>query len=114
MSGFTEVCRLGELPEDKPVAMVVDGVDVALVRTEGEVFAIFDCCSHADVALSDGDVDHCHIECWMHGSRFDLRTGIPDAPPAVRPVPVYPVRVEGQGPEALVLVDTSAALPNRS
>jgi 3-phenylpropionate/trans-cinnamate dioxygenase ferredoxin subunit len=113
MSAFTHACRVDDLPEDKPVSMVIDGVDVALVRTDGEVFAIFDGCSHADVALSEGDVDDCHIECWMHGSRFDLRTGVPDAPPAIRPVPVYPVRIEGDGPEAVVLVDTSASL-NRS
>jgi 3-phenylpropionate/trans-cinnamate dioxygenase ferredoxin component len=65
------------------------------------VFAIHDVCSHADVPLSDGEVDDCEIECWLHGSRFDLRTGKPTGPPATTPVPVYPVRVDGDD----VLVD---------
>ncbi|CAM5263306.1 (2Fe-2S)-binding protein OS=Streptomyces fumanus OX=67302 GN=GCM10018772_65330 PE=4 SV=1 [Streptomyces fumanus] len=52
-------------------------------------------CSHANVSLAEGEVDDCHIECWLHGSRFDLRTGKPDSLPATRPVPVYPVKIEG-------------------
>ena len=46
--------------------------------TEGEVYAISDVCSHADVSLSEGEVEDCTIECWLHGSRFDLA-------PATRP-----------------------------
>ena len=69
-----------------------------------EVFAVDDVCSHAEVSLSEGEVSGCQIECWLHGSRFDLRTGEPSGPPAFEPVPVYPVEIEGQGDEAIVLV----------
>ena len=64
-----------------------------MVRVGDEVFAIEDVCSHAEVPLSDGEVDGCTIECVLHGSRFDLRTGKPTGPPATRPVPVYPTTV---------------------
>ncbi|MFC9509454.1 Rieske 2Fe-2S domain-containing protein [Streptomyces sp. NPDC057002] len=40
------------------------------------------------------EVDGCTVECWLHASRFGLRTGHPLDPPATRPVPVYPVRIE--------------------
>jgi 3-phenylpropionate/trans-cinnamate dioxygenase ferredoxin subunit len=53
--------------------------------------------------LSEGDVEGCEIECWLHGSRFDLRTGKPSGPPATEPVPVYAVRVDGDD----VLVDVT-------
>ena len=43
--------------------------------------------------LSEGDVWDCSIECWLHGSRFDLKTGDPIGLPATEPVPVYPVEV---------------------
>ena len=59
----------------------------------GEVFAINDECTHADVPLSEGEVDDCAIECWLHGSRFDLRTGAVLNPPATRPVATFAVRV---------------------
>ena len=46
------------------------------------------------------------IECWLHGSRFDLRTGKPSGPPATEPVAVYAVQVDGDD----VLVDVAAPL----
>ena len=90
------VITLAELPAVGAVRVIVDGLPVAVVRTEdGEVHAVGDTCTHADVSLAEGEVDDCSIECWLHGSRFDLRTGRPTALPAIRPVPVYPVTVEG-------------------
>ena len=77
-----------------------------MVRDGDEVYAIEDECSHASVALSEGDVEGCTIECWMHGSRFDLRTGKALGPPATEPVPVFPVRVEGDD----VLIDVENPL----
>ena len=35
------------------------------------------------------------VECWLHGSRFDLATGVPIGLPANRPVPTYPVKIDG-------------------
>ncbi|MGA4542299.1 non-heme iron oxygenase ferredoxin subunit [Uniformispora flossi] len=91
---FQRACAESELSEDTPHRVVLDGVPVTLVRTEGEVYAINDVCSHANVSLSEGEVEDCTIECWLHGSRFDLRTGRPSGPPANQPVPVYPVKIE--------------------
>ena len=101
--------------EDVPVAgtlrVELEGesgpVEVAIVRDEdGELHAISDICSHGAVSLSDGEVEGCTVECWLHGSRFDLRTGKPLSPPAVHPVPVYPLTVDGEQ----VLVDVDAPL----
>ncbi len=104
------------LAADVPVAGAVrvelvaaDGatVEVAVVRDEsGELHAISDVCSHGAVSLADGEVEGCTVECWLHGSRFDLRTGKPLSPPAIRPVPVYPLTVDGEQ----VLVDVDAPL----
>ncbi|MDP9434780.1 MAG: non-heme iron oxygenase ferredoxin subunit [Actinomycetota bacterium] len=75
--------------------VLVEGTPVCLARSGGEVFAVHDVCSHADVPLSEGDVEDGTVECWLHGSRFDLRTGKPTGLPATRPVPVYTVKTEG-------------------
>ena len=82
-------------------------VGVAVVRAEdGELYAISDLCSHGSVSLSEGEVEGTTLECWLHGSKFDLRTGAPTGLPATRPVPVYPVTVDGER----VLVDIDAPL----
>ncbi|MEV0933624.1 non-heme iron oxygenase ferredoxin subunit [Streptomyces phaeochromogenes] len=93
-SGYTYVCKLDVLKEGVPRRFEVESVPVSLVLTEEQVFAIHDVCSHSAVSLSEGEVDGCTVECWLHASRFDLRTGHPLDPPATRPVPVYPVRIE--------------------
>jgi 3-phenylpropionate/trans-cinnamate dioxygenase ferredoxin subunit len=92
---FLRACSLADLAEDTPKRVELNGVPVSIVRTEGEVFAINDICSHANVSLSEGEVEDCAIECWLHGSSFDLRSGKPNGLPATRPVPVYPVKIEG-------------------
>ncbi|MFC4336301.1 bifunctional 3-phenylpropionate/cinnamic acid dioxygenase ferredoxin subunit [Salininema proteolyticum] len=94
MSGdFLHVCPLGDLPDGEAVRAEIDDLAIALVRKGDEVYAISDKCSHADVALSEGDVEDCTIECWLHGSTFDLRSGKPTVPPATIPVDTYPVEV---------------------
>ena len=101
---FVRACALSELTDNAPVRVEVDGLDVAVVKHGDEVFAIEDECSHAAVALSEGDVEGCEIECWMHGSRFDLRTGKPLGPPATEPVPVFSVQITGDD----VLIDLAS------
>jgi 3-phenylpropionate/trans-cinnamate dioxygenase ferredoxin component len=92
---YAFACRLSQLADDSAVAVELDGVPVCVARSGGEVFAVSDICSHADVALSEGDVEDGTVECWLHGSRFDLRTGRPTGLPANRPVPTYPVKIDG-------------------
>lgn len=96
--------RLGDLRDQQPRRVTIDGVAVAVVRVGDEVFAVNDTCSHAEVSLSEGEVSGCEIECWLHGSRFDLRTGEPSGPPAFEPISTYPVQIEGVGDDAVVLV----------
>jgi 3-phenylpropionate/trans-cinnamate dioxygenase ferredoxin subunit len=94
-SDFRFAGRLSELGDNAAVGVEIDGTPVCIAKTQGEVLAINDICSHADVNLSDGDVEDGTVECWLHGSRFDLRSGRPTGLPATRPVPTYPVKIDG-------------------
>ena len=90
------VARLADLAPGSLRRVEPGGVPVCLVRlADGEVYAIGDECSHEDIELSDGDLDGYEVECPAHGSCFDVRTGEPDSLPATRPVPTYPVHVDG-------------------
>ena len=102
-------CQSADVPLGGTLRVELEGasgtVEVAVVRAEdGQLHAVSDICSHGAVSLSAGEVEGSTIECWLHGSRFDLRTGAPTGLPAVRPVPVYPVTVDGER----VLVDVDA------
>jgi 3-phenylpropionate/trans-cinnamate dioxygenase ferredoxin component len=102
---WARACALADLGEGDSLAVEVHGEPVAIVRTEGEVFALRDVCSHAEVPLTEGEVDGYTIECWLHGSCFDVRTGEPTNMPATEPVPVYPVKIEGD--DVLVSIEES-------
>ena len=95
MSEFVRACALSEVPAEGAVGVEVGTVPVAIVRADGELFALRDVCSHEEVALSEGEVYDHTVECWLHGSCFDLRTGKPTGPPATRPVTTYQVRIDG-------------------
>ena len=78
MSEFVKVCSVDDIAIGETISANIDGVDVAVVHAEdGAFYAIYDECSHASVPLSEGEVEGCTLECWLHGSRFDLRTGRP-------------------------------------
>ncbi|WP_405147867.1 non-heme iron oxygenase ferredoxin subunit [Sphaerisporangium sp. NBC_01403] len=102
---FVKVCSLTDIPDEGVVGVEVEGKPVALVRKDGEVFALHDVCSHAEVRLSEGEVYDDTLECWLHGSCFDIRSGKPTGPPATRPVPVYRVKLEGD--DVLVSLDSA-------
>ncbi|CAB4367771.1 MAG: Rieske 2Fe-2S domain-containing protein [Actinobacteria bacterium] len=92
---MTVVAKFSELESGTAHKVMVDGVAVAVVRIEDEVFAIADTCSHADISLSLGMVwcETKQIECIKHGSAFNLVTGQPDTFPATQPVAVYSTKV---------------------
>jgi 3-phenylpropionate/trans-cinnamate dioxygenase ferredoxin subunit len=91
--GWVAACPAAAVPDGAAVRVELGDEPVCLVRTEGSVYAIRDVCSHADVPLSEGEVEGTTVECWLHGSRFDLRTGKPTGIPATEPVPVYETKV---------------------
>ncbi|CAB4945796.1 unannotated protein [freshwater metagenome] len=86
---------LASLIAGKPIKIEKDGRTICVARVGDEVFAIDDTCSHSDASLSEGEVTDFKIECWLHGAEFDLRTGEALTPPAVAPIKVYPVIVDG-------------------
>ena len=89
------LCALDDLKPGTATRFDVGKHRLCVVRLGDDVYVIGDTCTHADVSLSEGEVDEGdrHVECWKHGSRFSLETGQPDTLPAVKPVPVYTVEV---------------------
>ncbi len=96
---MTELARIPAAKVEPGTAIRLEGgpVGVCLVRIGDRFFAIADRCSHAQVLLSEGDVDEeeCSIECWKHGSTFSLVDGLPQSLPATQAVPIYRVDLEG-------------------
>jgi len=90
-----DLCALDDLEPGTARRFDVGALRVAIVRIDGDVYAIGDRCTHADVSLGEGEVDSeaRTVECWKHGSQFDLRTGAPLSLPATKPTPTYEAKV---------------------
>lgn len=102
------VCLLAALPPGA-ARRVETSPPIAVFHTEeGDLYALDDTCTHQDASLADGWVEDCAVECPLHASRFDLRTGAVDAPPAKRPVRAHRVVVENGS----VYVEISHTAPN--
>jgi 3-phenylpropionate/trans-cinnamate dioxygenase ferredoxin subunit len=95
LTTYQRACALADVPENGALGIELNGEPVAVIRDGGEVYAMRDVCSHEEVPLSEGDVYEGTVECWLHGSCFDLRSGRPTGPPATTAVPVYPVKIDG-------------------
>jgi 3-phenylpropionate/trans-cinnamate dioxygenase ferredoxin component len=107
---FERACAVADVPLDEGLAVDVDRYTLAIARDGEDVYALQDLCSHAAVSLSEGEVSDCQIECWLHGSSFDLRTGKPTGLPATEPVATFPVEIREEPDGPAVYVDITTTL----
>lgn len=53
----------------------VQDQEILIVNVKGEIYAISDRCGHMGVSLFYGELNDYNIECPLHGTQFDVRTG---------------------------------------
>ncbi len=87
---------VADFPEEKAVAVEVDGVSVVVCNYQGKLYALENRCSHDDAELGGGELDGCQITCPRHQAKFDIRDGTVTAPPAIIPIDSYDVVVRGK------------------
>ena len=104
MTNLNVVGKVSDFAMGSAKAIDLNGETICLVRNKNGFHAISDACSHGAVSLSEGSVTDEGIECFLHGSEFNLQTGEPKTPPATSAVEVFAVQVEGDGDNAVVSV----------
>jgi 3-phenylpropionate/trans-cinnamate dioxygenase ferredoxin subunit len=97
LNDFVKVAAVGEINDGEMKEVEADGEPILLAKVGGEYFAISNICSHFFTYLTEGWLypDECAVQCPLHESKFDLRSGEPTEPPADSPVDSYAVRLEG-------------------
>jgi 3-phenylpropionate/trans-cinnamate dioxygenase ferredoxin subunit len=94
MTRRVDVAAVDEVPEGTMRMVQVDGTDILLVHTDGQIRAMQGICTHEYFELDKGFLTDGSLTCALHLSRFDLETGEPLDPPAEVPLALYPVAVE--------------------
>ncbi len=92
---FVRACAFNDVADPGTLAVELNGIPLVIVRSGGGFYALDEFCTHEDVSLADGEVYDQTVECWLHGSCFDVCTGKPTGPPATKPLTTYPVRIDG-------------------
>jgi 3-phenylpropionate/trans-cinnamate dioxygenase ferredoxin subunit len=95
MSDYVAVAKFDEIEEGVVKVVRVGDAPIGLTKVDGEFFAFADVCTHDDGPLAEGELDDHIIACPRHGAKFDIRTGKVKQLPAVVPIPIYAVKVEG-------------------
>ena len=94
---FKKAAQYSELEEGQIRGVTIDGDSIALYRIDSQVFATTDTCSHQKCSLEEfGTILGEEVECMCHLSRFNIKTGEATSLPAVKPLRVYKVKVEGE------------------
>ncbi|HVE78062.1 MAG TPA: Rieske 2Fe-2S domain-containing protein [Gemmatimonadaceae bacterium] len=98
--GFERAAQLEDVPPDGLLGVRLAGAGaVCLIRCGDAVYAVTDECTHQAFPMSAGLAHRgprgCELECVWHGARFDAATGAVRQGPALDPLPVLEVRVEG-------------------
>ncbi|HSS11753.1 MAG TPA: non-heme iron oxygenase ferredoxin subunit [Acidimicrobiales bacterium] len=98
MAEFVEVARVDDVPAGTANLVQVGGVQLALVNVDGNFYAVDNECPHRGGFLGEGEINSdwhdWALECPLHASVFDVRTGEVLSPPAAEPVRTYEVRVD--------------------
>ncbi len=95
MPQFIKVAKTSDLAPGQKMLVEYDDEDVGLFNLDGQFYAISDVCTHDGGPLVEGKLDGEWIVCPRHGARFNIKTGR-QTMPAIRPVPLYQVKVEGE------------------
>jgi 3-phenylpropionate/trans-cinnamate dioxygenase ferredoxin component len=104
---WEQIAKLDDITEHSTVRTELGGEPICVVRLPGEeVYAVHDTCSHQEYSLAEGFVEDHEIECALHGSMFNLKTGNPDSLPATKPIPTYAAKVD----DGVVYVDVEQQL----
>ena len=77
---------------------------VLLCHVEDGYYAIDDLCTHEDFSLHLGCLKGDQVECSLHGARYNVKTGAPEAEPGEIPLNTYPVTIE----DDLIFIDVSS------
>lgn len=93
-----EVATVEEVPPGTAKVVRAGDKELALLNVDGTFYAIDNECTHRGGYLGEGEINRdwnqWAIECPLHGSVFDARTGEVLNAPATEPVHTYGVEVD--------------------
>lgn len=75
-NSFVKICKVSDLKDRSGKRFIVNEVDIAVFKVDGEIYALSNICPHQHTALIyDGFIEENCVVCPAHGWEFQLKTG---------------------------------------
>ena len=96
---WVKVCDVKSLGNGEMIEFDHAGKQLLIAKAAGQVYATDRICTHAYADLATGFMNEeaCTVTCPLHLSAFKLSAGMPQNPPAERPLHVYKVKIQDEG-----------------
>jgi len=95
LAEYVKVCELTDVSPGTMHTIDVAGIRMMIVNVEGQLYAVDRICTHETADLSTGFLIGTEVTCPLHLSRFDVKTGAVQNPPATTPLRTHELKVEG-------------------
>ncbi len=106
MAQFVKVTTVDDVPPETMKGFEVENLDIVVVNTGGQVYALSNICTHAFCYMSYGIIDGDAIICTCHGADYALEDGKSLSTMADKPLATYEIRINGN--------DISISIPDQS
>ena len=94
LSEYVKACELSDVPPGTMHPVDVGETHMMIVNVDGSLYAVDRICTHETADLSRGFLIDSEVTCPLHLSRFEVRTGTVQNPPATTPLRTYKLRVD--------------------
>ncbi len=92
---WQRAASINDLKSGQSKVVNVAGKDLALFNVDGKFYCIDNTCPHRQGPLGEGTLEGMDVRCPLHGSKFNIKTGAVDNPPAKTGVKAYVTKIEG-------------------
>jgi nitrite reductase/ring-hydroxylating ferredoxin subunit len=95
LADYVKVCDLSDVSSGTMFPVDVGNVRIMIVNVDGRLYAVDRICTHETADLSTGFLIGEEVTCPLHLSRFNVKTGAVQNPPATAPLGIYKLKTEG-------------------
>ena len=93
--GFVKVAETDNMQEGEVKTFEADGKEKALIKKDGNFFALDNVCCHMGGPIGEGNLIGNEVECPWHGWRYDIKSGISSLDEDTK-LATFKVKIEGK------------------
>ena len=89
-----KLINVNDIKNDDMLQVSINGENYLIAKINDRFFVTSDMCTHEDAELTMGCLKGTTVKCPLHGSYFDLTSGVALNEPAEDPISVYKTIIE--------------------